>query len=111
MRKNNILFTQMIRYMYSGSTFSIKAITYSETTGKGGDVVEYKNARLSIEKNYEQKKAFTTGKKAVYEITTDNARNPNHKDNGTLNIILENGEVRKIRRVLITHFNNQEVEI
>jgi hypothetical protein len=111
-RKGKILFQEVIRYMYSGITFDIKVVTYSQTKKTGGEIREYKGARLAIESVMAKERSAAAAKvEGLFEIPTGNTKHPRHNVNRTLNLLLVSGEIRKIRRVLIIEFNNQEVII
>lgn len=111
MARGKILFKEVIRTMYSGLPFDIKVVSYSSTKGTGGEILEYKGAKLAIDKNADEYRPGPSSADPIYETSTGNTRAPKHNIHKTMNIYLPSREIRKIRRVLIIEFNNQEVVI
>lgn len=85
--------------------FSIVAVTYNETLGTGGEIIEFKKAQLAVMNSSNK---LIEGKKA--ERLSN--RNPNHWLNGTRNIRpYDSNQIRKINIWLILQFNEMEVNI
>lgn len=85
--------------------FSIVAVTYNETLGTGGEIIEFKKAQLAVMNSSNK---LVEGKKA--ERLSN--RNPNHWLNGTRNIMpYDTNQIRKINIWLILQFNEMEVNI
>jgi hypothetical protein len=85
-------------------TFSCTVITCDLDRDKGGEILTLHNVRL----NKISKKA-----KEIREKQTEESISilPNEKKNATRNLLLQNGEIRKIHIHLIIKFNGQEVII
>jgi len=113
MARGKVLFKEVIRTMYSGLPFDIKVISYSSTKGTGGEILEYKGAKLAIDQNADEYRPTSSSSvdKAIFETSTGNSRAPKHNIHKTMNIYLPSREIRKIRRVLIIEFNKMEVVI
>ncbi|MFK8302703.1 hypothetical protein ACI75Y_07300 [Capnocytophaga stomatis] len=73
--------------------FSLGVRTFNKQNGYGGKLVVYPNAVLMQQPK--NKKDFE--------------RDPHHWENRTRNIKLQNGEIKKINILFITHFNGKEV--
>ncbi|WP_217425252.1 hypothetical protein [Flavobacterium sp. 14A] len=86
--------------------FDIEFRTRNKNNNTGGVLKNYKNAKLLI--GTKQKgKAFID---AEHFYRKERIRkNPNHFENATRNIELENGRIIKINFRYITKFNDQEV--
>lgn len=84
-------------------TFSCSVITCDLDRDRGGEILTLHNVRL-----------HKLAKKKV-EKETQNEESlsilPNERKNATRNLLLPNGQVRKIHIYLITRFNGQEVII
>lgn len=85
-------------------TFSCTVITCDLDRDKGGEKLTLHNVRL----NKNSKRA-----KKVRELQTEESLSilPNEKKNATRNLLLQNGQIRKIHIYLIIRFNGQEVII
>jgi hypothetical protein len=84
--------------------FSCEFIAYSRQRGEGGKIVTIPQASLSYDK-----KQYSGKTAAIPTERTVSSGQPNHFANKTRNILLPNGEIRKMRiRMLIT-FNGQQV--
>ena len=87
--------------------FQVKYVTANRTTKEGGDIIELKNAcKCSIrtkkgEEVFPQRKNFPVTEKA--------AKDPRHWDHATRNILLPNGQKRKLHIRLIIEFDHKKV--
>lgn len=87
--------------------FDVTCCTYSRHRDEGGKMIEYKGARLSGDAVLQQARKTADKKAELLDIATN--RNPFHRKNKTRNIVLPNGQIRKLRFRFITSFNNQKV--
>ena len=94
-----------ISIMDTGTTFSLAFVTCDQKKQTGGEWIEIHNARKQPFSTARELRA--AGKKVPKAKQL--SKNPNHYENSTRNIILENGGMRKVHLQLITHFNNMEV--
>ncbi|WP_338812729.1 hypothetical protein V9L05_15290 [Bernardetia sp. Wsw4-3y2] len=85
-----------------GRTFSCTVITCDLERDKGGEFLTLHNVRLH--KISRQKSKKTKSKESI-------STPPNEKENATRNLLLPNGQTRKIHIHLIIKFNGQEVVI
>jgi hypothetical protein len=88
-------------------SFDIRFVTADRKRGTSGEIIEIKDARKCIdirdgEVVYDQRKAASSGDAAV-------SRPPNHWINGSRNLLLPNGGIRKIHIRLIIEFNGKKV--
>ena len=81
---------------------NLKVITADVNKNKGGRLIEYGRCRIARKQTMEASGAATIGK-------TDTGKNPRHNYHFTLNLELENKEIRKIHPVLIFEINKQKV--
>jgi hypothetical protein len=82
--------------------FSIVFVTADRNKKTGGDIIEIERATILKRLPGEKKAAKPQANKSI-------TKTPNHWDNSTRNILLPNGQKRKIHIRLITRFNNQPV--
>jgi hypothetical protein len=82
--------------------FSIEFVTADTNRMTGGDLIKIEKAVL-LQKNDKKILGSTSEAKAKTR------KNPNHWQNSTRNILLPNGEKRKLHIRLITKFNKQPV--
>lgn len=96
----------MLRNMYSGQSFDLVVRSWNKAAEIGGKRKEYKGCFLQF-----NGKAIGNDEapKRMHHIPTGNSKKPNHKMNGTLNIILKNGDVNSIHLPLIEFFNGLKV--
>lgn len=90
--------------------FSLVVWSYSETRGIGGEELHYSNVCLNDVKSKAEptiKEEFRRHKPVI--VTDATPKNPNHWDNGTRNIRLENGQIRKIHIRFIKSFNQMQI--
>ncbi len=87
--------------------FQVKYVTANRTTKEGGEIIELKDAcKCSVktrkgEEIFPEKKHFHT----IERISKD----PRHWTNSTRNILLPNGQKRKLHIRLIIEFNHKRV--
>lgn len=87
--------------------FQLKYVTANRTTGEGGDIIELKDAcKCSVRTKkgkeiFPWKKSSSPGEKL--------AKDPRHWVNSTRNILLPNGQKRKLHIRLIIEFNHKKV--
>ena len=93
--ENAILRPEMIQHMNSGMPFSFIAVHFDKKSSEA-KVVYYPSAKL---------KARLSPKKSAL----DPLKFPNHEEHETRNIVLPNGEIKKIRTRSIHYFNNKPV--
>ena len=87
--------------------FQLKFVTANRLEKTGGEIIELKDACKCSVKTTKGKEIFPA-KKAIAaddRITKD----PNHWVNSTRNILLPNGQKRKLHIRLIIEFNNKKV--
>ena len=94
-----------IAIMDTGTPFSMAFVTCDQKKDTGGEWIELRNCR---KQPFAVPKALKAAGKAVPKAKKL-SKNPNHYENSTRNIILGNGELRKVHLQLITMFNQQEV--
>lgn len=84
--------------------FDIKFVTHDEKRGTGGDIVEIQGARKCVGKEKG---------KVIFDLREPSGekshRDPHHFVNSTRNLLLENGQVRKVHIRLILWFNGKKV--
>ena len=86
--------------------FSIQFCTASKKRRTGGELIDLPQAVLSWnqKKGASKSEPLPEGKTAI-----ESAKKPNHYRNRTRNLVLPNGEMRKVHISLITRFNGHEV--
>lgn len=90
--------------------FDLVVWSFSETRGLGGEELTYTNVCLNDVKSKAEskvKEAFRREKPVI--ITDSSPKNPNHWDNKTRNIRLQNGQIRKIHIHFIKSFNQAQI--
>lgn len=105
--KGFISISDMMAHYHSGTPFSMVYVTYDTVKGKGGAVKQIDKAVKCFLPSGEEKKTKTTGK------TNVSLKNPNHYQNGTINIrIVQNGsnDIRKVHVSLIRRYNGNIVK-
>lgn len=78
--------------------FDLVAVTCDHTHRTGGRVVEYMGVTLPQRDRVVLETNLKGGE-----------RNPRHLNNGTMNVMLPNGELRKVHTLLITKYNGNGV--
>ena len=88
--------------------FDLVVRTFSVERNTGGELLEFKNVRMSGFKKEVQSKIAPEFLRA--QLPFDNVKiNPHHRENKTKNILLANGQTRKIRIRFILFYNNLQV--
>lgn len=87
--------------------FSCAVYTLNRNSKKGGQLIQYENAKLLVgtKKTNLSEKAMTV----VASTLPKEKRNPNHFKNATRNIELSNGEIKKIHIRFIDTFNGKKM--
>jgi len=80
--------------------FSLQFITCDENRLTGGEIITAEGVILARNK-----------KQRVRSKPTPSGRAANEHDNGTRNLLLPNGEIRKCHMWLIVKFNGQETHL
>jgi len=89
-----------------GVPFQIRFVTADRNRGTGGEVIELSGVRKCIGKR-NGKVVFDTRKKG--ENKNPGTGDPRHWVNSTRNLLLPNGQIRKVHIRLIVEFNHQKV--
>ena len=89
--------------------FQIKFVTANRKLLEGGDIVELPVARKCIGKRQGKVIFDKRDKKAVSSHNDSISRDPRHWKNSTRNLLLPNGQIRKVHIRLIIEFNNLKV--
>ena len=100
-----ITFKEALDIVDSGQYFDIRFITCNLQKGTGGEQYDLKKVCKHKQGSHAQQKALA---KAQPKEQT-NSKNPNHYDNSTRNLKLENGEIVKVHIRLIRRINNKIV--
>jgi hypothetical protein len=87
--------------------FQMKFVTANRQNGTGGEIIEVKGARKCSGKTKEGRPIFSFPKNSADRDKA--ARDPRHWTHSTRNILLPNGQIRKVHIRLITEFNNKKV--
>ncbi len=87
--------------------FSLKFITANRRLNQGGEIIELKDARKCSVKTKQGKEIFP--EKKNFPVNDKVSKAPNHWINSTRNILLPNGQKRKLHIRLILEFNNMKV--
>lgn len=85
--------------------FDIKFVTIDNKRDTGGQIIEVNKARKCIGKR-NGKVVFDSRKPASADKVK---KDPHHWENATRNILLQNGQIRKIHIRLIIEFNGKKV--
>ena len=87
--------------------FQLKFVTANRSEKTGGEIIELKDACKCSVRTKKGKEIFAAKKNipVVERITKD----PNHGVNSTRNLLLPNGQKRKLHIRLIIEFNNKKV--
>ena len=93
-----------IELIDSGQYFDIRFITCNIQKGIGGQQYDLKRVCKYKNMSHSQQKAIE-----VAQAKTKNSKNPNHYDNSTRNLKLENGELVKVHIRLIRMINGKTV--
>ena len=93
----------MLDHLDSGQPCNLVVIAANRQANTGGDEMVFKAAKKYIQQ--------LTAIKIVQpkESVTKDKKNPSHFDHATRNILLPNGEIKKIHIRLIIEFNGKQV--
>jgi hypothetical protein len=99
-----ITLKEVLAWMDGGMPFDFAVVTCDLQKNTGGEWLEVKNAR-------KQKMLTTSQQKQLSKSQPKSSviRNPNHFDNSTRNLILQNGEFMKVHIRLMRRFNNKTI--
>jgi len=103
--KESITLQKVLSFIDTGASFSIAFVTTDITRNTGGEWIEITDCR---------KHEFITGREKAKiakaaPVTGMLYRDPKHYENSTRNLILRNGEIRKLHIRLIRRFNGKTV--
>ena len=87
--------------------FQMKFITANRDLGSGGDIIEIKDGCKCVGKKKDVDPIFQKDKLVLAE--KKETRNPLHWIHSTRNILLPNGQIRKVHIRLIIEFNHRKV--
>lgn len=87
--------------------FQLKYVTANRLNGTGGEIIELKDACKCSGKTKQGKPIFAVKKN--FPANDRASKNPNHWTHSTRNILLPNGQIRKVHNRLIIEFNNKKV--
>ncbi len=87
--------------------FQIKYVTANRLTNQGGEIIELKDACKCSVRTKQGKEIFA--QKKNFPINDKVPKDPHHWVNSTRNILLPNGQKRKLHIRLIIEFNNMKV--
>ena len=87
--------------------FQLKFVTANRATGEGGEIIELKEACKCSVRTTTGKEIFPERKN--FPVQDRTTKNPHHLSNSTRNILMPNGQKRKIHIRLIIEFNNKKV--
>jgi hypothetical protein len=88
--------------------FTVAVVGLDNSRGTGGELHIFKDVCLNdVKQNFTSAVPEQYQREQAHRFT--NHKNPNHTDNGTRNLRLRNGQIRKIHTRLITQFNNLTV--
>ena len=86
--------------------FQMRFVTANRNLGTGGEIIEIDNGHKVVGKRGGE---VIVDKRKVYSDVPKLSRDPHHWINSTRNIILPNGQIRKVHIRLIIEFNHQKV--
>jgi len=87
--------------------FQVKYVTANRTTKKGGDIIELKDACKCSIRTKKGEEVFPQRKN--FPVTEKTSKDPRHWDHATRNILLPNGQKRKLHIRLIIEFDHKKV--
>lgn len=99
----------VLKQMEEDKPFDIQFVTYDKRRGTSGDLIDVEKARCTFKRSDRSKDANTPTVPAADILDVPVSRKPNHYENATRNLILPNGQVRKLHIRLITQFNGKTV--
>ena len=87
--------------------FQLKFVTANRLENTGGEIIELKDACKCSVRTTKGKEIFAVKKN--FPVDDRVTKDPNHWVNSTRNILLPNGQKRKLHIRLIIEFNNKKV--
>ena len=87
--------------------FQLKYVTANRSTKEGGEIIELKDACKCSVRTKQGKEIFAERKN--FPVNNKVSKDPRHWSNSTRNILLPNGQKRKLHIRLIIEFNNKKV--
>lgn len=87
--------------------FQMKYITANRLQGTGGEIIELKDVCKCSGKTKQGKPIFASKKN--FPSNDHASKDPRHWTHSTRNILLPNGQIRKVHIRLIIEFNNKKV--
>lgn len=93
---------EVMKIIKSGEWFSLRLLTANISTNTGGKIIEFKRCRIARRKTMEQHGTPTTG-------STGFTKDPRHNFNFTVNLELQNKQIRQVHPILIFEMNKQPV--
>ena len=87
--------------------FQLKFVTANRLERTGGEIIELKDAQKCSVRTTKGKEIFAAKKN--FPANEQVSKNPRHWVNSTRNILLPNGQKRKLHIRLIIEFNNKKV--
>ena len=87
--------------------FQVKYVTANRTTKEGGEIIEMKDACKCSVKTSKGEEVFP--EKRHFQAIEKVSKDPRHWSNSTRNILLPNGQKRKLHIRLIIEFNHKRV--
>ncbi len=87
--------------------FQLKYVTANRTTGEGGEMIELIDACKCSVRTKKGGEVFPQRKN--FPVPDKSAKDPRHWVNSTRNILLPNGQKRKLHIRLIIEFNHKKV--
>ena len=93
---------------YKPIPFHILFVKADRIRGTGGEIIEISAARKVVNKDRQGNPVFDLRPKSQHSDSSLK-RDPRHWVNATRNILLENGEIRKVHIRLIIEFNHSKV--
>jgi hypothetical protein len=92
----------MLSHLDSGQPFqSLEFVTLNKAKDTGGEWIKLEGAR--------KHQTFSKPSTTIHQPSTVVHKNPQHYSNSTRNILLPNGEIRKVHIRLIRRFNGKTV--
>jgi hypothetical protein len=91
----------------SPARFQIKFVTANRLTNEGGDIIELKDVCKCSVRTKKGEEVFAQRKN--FPMPDKLAKDPRHWVNSTRNILLPNGQKRKLHIRLIIEFNHKKV--
>lgn len=92
----------VMKIIRSGEWFGCSVVCADLGKKDGGKIVTYPRARIA-------RRELMTKSGTATSSATGNRRNANHNENFTVNLELQNGQIRKIHPALIYSLNNTPV--